>query len=239
MGADYTASESQQYRDAFGTVRAAKNWFWWLILISVLVQLGGFAAVRFGGVIDDAPIVKHLLSDGAAAGPATTKPAEVADEHDGTVSAEVWYETLAWVFPATKFIATVSGLLLLLVMQLAVAISLVGRSGGAGKFASAFFWSLLLWVLLIPWQQVGTFRSTFACGALWNLQELVKHTAEVTWGAKDVPLLTQIFYYARFVAYPALAILVAIIVQVRFARGWLQTLAALSPVGSSSDTVKM
>ncbi|MCD6377716.1 MAG: hypothetical protein J7L99_02560 [Planctomycetes bacterium] len=237
MSADYTAAESQQYLDALKTIRAAKNWFWWLVFLAVVIQLGSFAVVRFAGVIDKAAMVQRLQSEKA------DKPANQSekgkDESLNNTSAEVWYETLAWVLPTGKFVAMVSGLLLILTMLLAVEVSLVGKTGGAGKFTSAFFWSLLLWAMLIPWQQVGTFRSTFACGALCNLQDLIENTAKVAWGAKNVPILTQIFYYARFVAYPTLVILVSAVVQLRFARGRSQALAGLSPVGSGSNEVKI
>ena len=237
MSADYTTAESQQYLDALKTIRAAKNWFWGLVFLAVVIQLGSFAVVRFAGVIDKAAMVQRLQSE------KVDKPANQSekgkDESLNNTSAEVWYETLAWVLPTGKFVAMVAGLLLILTMLLAVEVSLVGKTGGAGKFTSAFFWSLLLWAMLIPWQQVGTFRSTFACGALCNLQDLIENTAKVTWGTKNVPILTQIFYYARFVAYPILVILVSAVVQLRFARGRSQALAGLSPVGSGSSDVKI
>ena len=239
MSANYTTAESQQYLDALKTIRAAKNWFWWLVFLAVVIQLGSFAAVRFAGVIDKAAMVQRLQLQSEKADKPADQSEKGEDESLNSTSAEVWYETLAWVLPTGKFVAMVSGLLLILTMLLAVEVSLVGKTGGAGKFTSAFFWSLLLWAMLIPWQQVGTFRSTFACGALCNLQDLIENTAKVAWGTKDVPILTQIFYYARFVAYPILVILISIVVQLRFARGRSQALAGLSPVGSGSSEVKI
>ena len=189
-----------EYRTAFGTVRAAKNWFWWLILAAIVVQIVSFMLIRFGGVIDAAPDVAVAAADdeGAAAG--------------------VWYEIFRWALPATKFIAVAAGMLLVLTLMFATKLSLLGRLGGVGGFVGALFWSMLLWVFLIPWQQVT--RSSVACGALCNLEGLLRQTDRVVWNGEGVSWVLHVLYYVRFLAYPVFVILLLLVVQSKFARGY-------------------
>ena len=81
-----------EYHTAFGTVRAAKNWFWWLILAAIVIQIVCFVLVCFAGVIDQAADVAPLAA--ASKGKAG--------------AAEVWYNILAWILPATKFIGPIT-----------------------------------------------------------------------------------------------------------------------------------
>lgn len=212
MGPLRTSFENDEYRDALASVRIAKNCLWWLILLSIIVQVASFSAVRFVGVVDEA-------SSQGRTDQTTSAPATAASE-DAAASAEVWRQCLNWIFPATKFVALVAGVLLVLTMLLAVNLTLVGRTGGSAGFTGGLFWAMLLCVFLIPWQQIGEFRSTFACGALYNFGDLTEWTRRVVWKAKDVSFLTRIFYYARFLAYPCFAAMLLLVVQARFARGW-------------------
>lgn len=214
----YTSVESEEYYAALSTVRRAKNCLWWLIVLSITIQMAVFVSVRFVGVLDDEPQVADKIP--AITDEATTAPAsaDVAyDETDG--DAWIWRPMLSWVLPVTKFIGMIAGVLLALTMLTAVQMSLLGRTGGVAGFVSGFFWSLLLLIFLIPWQQIV--GSTFACGALYNLGDLTDWTAQVVWGAKNVPITKQIFYYDRFLGYPVFVILLCLVVQVKFARGWL------------------
>ena len=205
-----------EYRQAFGSIRLAKNIFWWLIFLAIGVQLAGFIAIRFGKVIDaDIPAARAAAATRPATQPAgkaaTTQPADKAPRLG------MWYRALQWALPATKFMAFAAGMLLVLTLMFAVKIALQGRTGGVGPLMSAFFWSLLLWVFLVPWQQVLA-GSTFACGALYNLGDVIGATGKVAWGAK-ADGSSQALYYARFIAYPAVVVILWVIVQMKFASG--------------------
>jgi len=191
-----------EYCDAFRSVRAAKNLFWWLIAAAIVAQLAAFVLVNFVGVIDP-------LHQGGASQPATAP-----------LSAERWQEALTWVLPATKFLALVCGMLLSLTLLVAVNLSLLGRLGGVAGLVSAFFWSLILLALVTPWQQV--MNAAVACGALYNLDELVRAAGKVkcSWGVKEAGALDWTLFYARFIAYPLVTVLVWLRVQAKFARGY-------------------
>ena len=200
---------SSEYADAFRSVRSARTAFSLLILLAILVQLAGFVLVEFVGVLDP------LHTEESAA----TAPAEGAEvQGDSTVRARTWEYALRWVLPAMKFTALVSTLLLSLTLLLAVKLSLVGRLGGVAGFVSAMFWSLILFVTIVPWQHV--LNSAVACGALYNLGELVSEKVRVGWNADpDATQMVHYYYYLRFVVYPVAALAVWLIVCVKFSLG--------------------
>lgn len=204
-----------QYHAAFGTVRAAKNWFWWLILAAIVIQIVCFVLVCFAGVIDQAADVAPLA----------------AADKDNAGAAHVWYNILAWVLPATKFIGLAAGMLLVLTLMFAVKLTLLGRSGGVDGFISAFFWSLLLWVFLIPWQQV--LHGALACGVLYNLGDLVRQYRFAVCNGQDASWLLKALYYVRFLAYPVFVILLLLAVQAKFARGYQRMTLGVSGSGEA------
>ncbi|MDY6914179.1 MAG: hypothetical protein SVT52_06975 [Planctomycetota bacterium] len=204
-------SSVAEYAQAMGSVRTAKNLFAWLLALAILVQLAAFVAVHYFGILD----AIHGAAS-AATTQSTQGAAVVTDE--GVEAAEFWQYILYWCLPATKFIALVSCLLLVVMLTLAVKISLIGRLGGVASLISSLLWSILLLAMVTPWQQV--LRAAVACGALYNLGELVGRTSAVKagWGAANVSMMQQVLYYARFIGYPVVAMLVWLIVQVKFAR---------------------
>ena len=286
----------EEFREAMGTVRAAKNIFWWIILLCALGQVAAFVCVRFIGVIDRAPEVLAMKAPPvktpatapvpapaattrprsgrtAATAPAVTQPAanqaatapaeasptnatppsatatgpaaartaisanEPAVTGFSTQASEGWYHVLMWLLPTAKFLAMVMSLLLALALLLSVKLSLLGRTGGVAGFVGAFFWSLLLIVFLIPWEQV--FTTSLACGALFNLGTLVQETLRVVWQPGEFSGMTQGLYYARFVFYPVLIVLILLVVQAKFARGhkrMTMTVSATEVSGSSYST---
>jgi len=199
-----------EYAEAFRSTRAAKSVFWWLVGLSILIQLLSFAAVQFFGVIDRASEIA-----GSTAQPTTAPSSWLA----GLMDPNAWYYALQWALPATRFCAMVSAILLAISILLAVKLSLLGRLGGVAGMTSAFFWSLILLAILTPWQRV--LGGQLVCGAMFNLGELIEAARKVktAWGATDVSLLDTTIYYARFLAYPIVALLVWLIVQAKFARG--------------------
>jgi len=226
----------EQYREALRSVRVAKNIFWWLIFAALAVQLAGLVLVRFIKVVDESGKMRRLLAEAKPAAPATgptTEPAkpeqapatqaaqaaptpQTALAEPVDAAAEAWQAVLQWAMPVAKFIALAAGMLLVLTLLFTVKLSLLGRMAGVPNQLNAFFWSLLLWVMLIPWQQALP-GSTIMCGAPSNLADLMADTAKLT---GNIGLFTHVVYYARFAAYPLLAVVVWVWVQTKFACGY-------------------
>ena len=208
-----------EYSRAFASVRAAKNWFWWLILIALLVQAVAFVLVRFAGVVDLDKLAeaKGPAAKVAAAEPAPTTPATTPADAESSDGADGWGFLLNWALPVSKFVAMGSAILLSLALLLAANVSLVGRLPGVAGYVSAFFWSLLLCLFLLPWQQALP-ESSILCGATYNFGELSSQTRLVTSGSAAWG--KHLHYYSRFVAYPVFVVLLWLMVQVKFGQGY-------------------
>jgi len=97
----------------------------------------------------------------------------------------------------------------------AVKLSVLGRLGGIAGFMSAFLWSLILLGMLTPWQHILKDLQIF--GSLYDggLADIKSVKNLIVSG----DLADKIMYYARFVAYPLITLLVWTMVQWKFARG--------------------
>ena len=230
---------TSEYSIAFRSVSRAKNLCLFAILLAMLLQLAAFCLVRFVGVLDaaekraPAPSVRKQVDSKPKA---TTRPAvakqpatrdtsavtaAVPDGNDNAAvgTAHMWRAILSASLHAIKVLSPIVALLLTLMTLLAVKFSLVGRLGGAAGLVGALLWSMLVLVLVSPWQNILLHR--FACGATYTLDELVRQTRQIhaVWGAAGVGTLPLVLYYVRFVGLPVVTILVWISVVVRFSMG--------------------
>jgi len=212
------APRRAEYAIAFRSIRAAKNLAVTLIILCILAQIGATIAVHFARVLDAlpaeaGPTPRTLPAAEADAEPATqpvTQPADSDVDFAATCSVLLKYG-----LPGTRFASLLLCLLLVLMVMFAVKLSLVERIGGVAGFISAFNWSLILLMMLVPWQQI--LSSSMSCGALFNFSELTR--ADSALGETPVQL-DQVLFYARFIAYPCVALFTCLIVQMKFARGY-------------------
>jgi hypothetical protein len=223
------------YAAAFSSVRAAKNIFWIIIGVCLVLQILGFVLVEFAGLVGEPPRAVATSPEVVPEEETATQQAD-AESVDGEADVEprayveqpveveggwktesAWYYMLYWLLPATKFLAFVLALLLVMTLMLATKLSLLGRLGGIVGFVSAFFWSLLLLALVTPWQQV--LADSVAAGATFNLGEILRAAQRVD---RD-SIIAQIVYYARFMAFPLLALGVWLVVHLRFGGGYRQS----------------
>jgi hypothetical protein len=208
MGPDMGTLPSE-YSAAIRSVRCAKNVFWVLMALAILVQLVVFGLVAWGGTVD------------ALYGPsdAVSRPASAPANDKAVDRAEWWRANFVWLLAVSQFLAMVMALLLAEWLMVAVCVALVGRLGGVALLLSAFFWSLVLLAILIPWQ--FAFTQSPLIGALFTYDDLYARTLEVktSWGAANVSLWVLISYHSRFLAYPILAALVWLLVNIKFRSG--------------------
>ncbi|NQU75507.1 MAG: hypothetical protein HQ546_04225 [Planctomycetes bacterium] len=216
--------DDRQYRRAFACVRVAKNWFWWLILLAVIIDLGTFITVRFWPVLNnskcfqsDLAALRHAEPTPAASPQAETQPVTQLTEpiNEPSNSADWLYRAFGAGLAAARSIGLLCAVLLWLSLLLSLGIALVGRLGDVGHLTGALLWSLVLAILFVPWDVV--FGAVTVPGVLFGRTELIAKTAEVTWGASGVSWAHQVLYFARFAAYPLLALVLWFAVQVKYA----------------------
>jgi hypothetical protein len=189
---DPAIATAADYADALFTSRRAKNVLVLILLLLLITQLGIFFAVRFEAI--------NISS-------ATTRP---ASPHT--------IDLLQYLIGAIDFVGVTLSIVLCIVLLLIVTIMLVGRLIGVARLTSAFVWSLILIVLLFPWQAFlsnATFSDTSfkIPGVLYTWDEL-RANGKFPNSPPD-----SILKWARFVVFPFVGVIVCLIIQAKSNRG--------------------
>ena len=117
---------------------------------------------------------------------------------------------LNWVIWFCNFIIILAAILYCLVLLLCFKVSLIGRLGGINHICRAFFISLVMVILLLPWQN---YFGHIVMGAVYTPGELVKWCT-----AENMDIFDMIFHYLRFTGYWLLILLLLIFTQLRSSR---------------------
>ncbi|MFP4105637.1 MAG: hypothetical protein ACLFVU_06030 [Phycisphaerae bacterium] len=204
---------SSEYAAAFGTTKRWKNLFAVIVLLAILLQLTSFILIYAVGVVDSL----HAETDTA-----TTIPTQATQRQNdiGEIGTANWWDSIFSVgLGASKFFGFVAAVLMALAIMFAVKISLLDRLGGVSGFVSAFFWSVLLVAILTPWQQI--LQGSLVSGALGNYPALLNSMQDMCWNGDDeAGLFDWTIFWLKFVAYPAVALLIWLIVLLKFRRGY-------------------
>jgi hypothetical protein len=199
----------EDHFDALRMVRAAGVLFLILVIAALAVQIGLYCAVRFGGVLAGLP-----GSPACPAAPATAPTAPPAGA-ETAACAETWGPVIEILAPMCRIVGLVAACLLALTYFIGMNVCLAGRLGGATGTTSAFFWSMLLVGLLFPWQRLLPPGGAWTWGVFCDFAELQQVAA-----LKPMGLVDNILHYARYLGYPGLAILVALLAGLRFGSGY-------------------
>jgi hypothetical protein len=194
------------YADALLTAKRAKNVLFPLLLLLILIQLALFFVARY----------THILRP----------PVDPKGRN--------WTELLEYLTGLIDFLGIVFALLLAAVLCLILKVLLVGRLVGVARLTSAVIWSMFLVLLLFPWQSflnnptitndtVATSLGMKLPGVLYTWAEFSHPQLGATFaGNGDVPFL--VLRWARFVAWPVIAILILLAVQAKSSSGLRQAL---------------
>jgi hypothetical protein len=216
--------------EAVGTFRWWKNVLFVLIAICLLLLQASFWLVNTGYIktCKGAGTSKPAVADSNAVVVAAKIAADVNEGCKASVPPShhalfgVTFKNLAWLIRIINAVLVLAATLYCLTMLFSLKISLTGRLGGINHISRAFFLSLVMLVLLLPWQIVF---GTAVVGVIYTPCELVK------WKATE---LTDIFgtvlYYLRFSGYWLLIVLLLIFSQLRSARWTKATLRRLEVI---------
>jgi hypothetical protein len=209
-GARAGAEDSTALRElenALGTLRTARCVFLLFLILSLLIHAAAFSAVKWGNVLP-APSARTQPAPGtatqAAGAPAATQTADAA------VREAVVRSLLRIVLPVTEFVGQVSCALLAVCYLTSALVCLIGGLGGVRGSLAAFFWILVLLALLFPW-------------ARWlggiQVPGIYVTEAELTrLPTGPMERLPEVLFYARFLGYPALALVIALLGNARYGR---------------------
>lgn len=123
---------------------------------------------------------------------------------------DIGFEQLACLIRFVNALLILAATLYCLTLLFGLKVSMHGRLGGINHISRAFFLSLILLVLLLPWQMVF---GSFVAGAIFSPEELVQ------WCSKETEnVLDLILYYLRFCGFGVLIFLLLILAQIRSVR---------------------
>ncbi len=128
-----------------------------------------------------------------------------------------------WSIRALDAIIIMAAILYCLTILFTLKISLLGRLGGINHISRAFFWSLILLALIVPWQVAlgwGLFGVTF------EPSELLGRINEY----ESTTVFVKGLYWFRYVVVWAIALLCLLLAQIRTARWSKATLRRLEVV---------
>lgn len=194
--------------EAVSVFRGWKNVFFVVVLICLLLTQVAFWLIDLG-------VIK------TPAGPETAATTVVdanevvgADTGDGETAGglvgKLNFGHLARTIELTNGVLIVTAVLYSLMMFFSLMISLVGRLGGINHISRAFVLSLIMVVLIIPWQKV---LGSSVVGVVWTSDELIRWLA-----TKGENPWSLVVHYLRFTAYWLIVMLLLILSQLRSTR---------------------
>jgi hypothetical protein len=128
----------------------------------------------------------------------------------GNFLSGISFEQLAYLIRFLNAVLILTATLYCLTMLFGLKVSMHGRLGGINHISRAFFLSLILLVLLLPWQTVF---GNMVTGAIFSPGELAQWCSK---GAEDI--FDLVLYYLRFTGFGALIFLLLIFSQIRSIR---------------------
>lgn len=219
--------------EAFEAFRAARNFFFMLLLLGLLATGASFWMVDYGlidPVLDrrirdqEAVYVHHVEAAPAAVILTADEPAaDTAEPEEGTVEAaplqrdegssyregEFYDLCVRLALRAWNYVLPFSAVLYCLVLLIGMKLALVGRLGGLADSGRAFFLGLVAMVLILPWQQKV---SPMLWGALYTYEYLVEKYLQME---QNYDFYMRAAYYGGFVGTWGLALLMVVVAQWR------------------------
>jgi len=178
---------------AVGVFRRWKNLLFLVMLLCLLLNQASFWLVSTGQV--------EITNNTNAAAPAEESSNLQLFGYDVT------YERLTSVLRITNIVLVFTSLLYCMIMYFGMGVTFKGQLGGLGHIGGALFMSLIIFVLLVPWQN---FFGAIAMGATFTPSELTR------WCTTDINgTFGMALFYLRFSGFWALILLLLLLAQLR------------------------
>lgn len=236
--------ETTDCLEAVGVFKGWKNFLFVIVVLCLILLQACFWAVNSGyiktgdGAGSDEAVVadedkaqadraKEAAGDPNQPGKAAEDPNQRGEATAGKPGQRdflfgVKFKHVAWAVRFVNFVVVLAAVLYCLTILFILKVSLLGRLGGIEHICRAFFLSLVMVVLLLPWQLV--FGGVVA-GAIYTAGELASSCATETGGIFEATL-----YYLRFTGYWVLVMLLLIFSQSRSCRWAKATLRRLEVI---------
>lgn len=216
--------ETTDCLEAVGVFRGWKNFFFLIVLLCLLLAQAAFWVADLGLLGEpkdtatttampqaDTSSVQNAAASAVADANATPKTTTTR-----SLKARFGFFKNVQSSHLDRTIELVSGVLIVaaalycLAMFFSLMVSLIGRLGGISHIARAFFLSLIMLVLVIPWQKL---LGSSVVGVVFTPAELADWLPN-----KSNSLLNTVLYYLRFSGYWVVVFLLLLMSQARSAR---------------------
>jgi len=216
--------ETTDCLEAVGVFRAWKNFFFIVMALCLLLLQISFWLVNTGYIkaaecaqsntsaeqAEDAEEIEKAAEEIATE---PNQPTEALEQQPAQKAGSLFgitFERLGQLIWFVNAVLILAATLYCLTTLFSLKVSLIGRLGGINHICRAFFLSLVMLVLLLPWQ---TLFAHIVVGAIYTPSELAKWCA-----AEKSGIFGIIIYYLRFTGYWAVVLLLLIFSQLRSSR---------------------
>jgi hypothetical protein len=208
--ADRPLSDNHDALEAYRIFRWARNWLFIIIFLCLILVQGAFWIVDRGGL--EQVVENRLISFQ----PLQSAGEQSADEQSG----EVLGDLVRIILKLCNAILVFTLVLYFLVQIIAMNIAVVGRLGGLASSSKAIFLSLIMVVLILPWDSwYGGANSS----VLFSYADLMKTQLQLD---AESPALggRMVGYYFRFVGMWLIMLALLFLAQVFSGKAWKQAL---------------
>jgi hypothetical protein len=207
------------YADALLTARRFKNALFWLLLVMLLTQLGLFLLAKYTTLV--LPPLPPAASD------ASTQP---------VIARTLLSLFLQYVTGVIDFLGLLASIVLSVTLLLMLNILIMGRLLGVSQLTGAYLASVVLAVLLFPWQAFLNFsdlhEATFRLpGVLYTWAELARDAR-----FEHLSAPAAILKWGRFVGFPLAATLLLLTIQSQSRRALRRALGEVDTPASPAPT---
>jgi len=226
MNEDYMGTnslvETTDSLEAAGVFRGWKNFLFLILLLCFLLVQAGFWLANLNCITPCSQASDTVVADAnstAAVAADVNAPAEtpapeakagngVRDMLPFTITAPQF----TWGLRLVDCILMLAAMLYCMSLLFGMNVTLAARLGGVNHICRAFFLSLIMLILLLPWQKLF---GSMVLGAIFTPYEVIKATAHPLDTSK---ILVVVLHYLRFCGYWFLTFLLLILAQIRSAR---------------------
>ena len=212
--------ETTDCLEAVGVFRGWKNFFFLMVVICLVLAQFSFWLVDLEFVAIPAELTETPVAEVSAVvdANAVASPVEVDSGMVGlSFLSKLNFGHLARTIDVVDGILIVTAALYCMAMFFSLMVSLIGRLGGINHISRAFFLSLIMLVLVVPWQRL---LESSVIGVIYTPSDLV---AWFTAQSESDSIVQTVLYYLRFSGYWLVVMLLVIMSQTRSAR-WTKSI---------------
>jgi len=212
--------ETTDCLEAVGVFRGWKNFFFLMVMICLVLAQVSFWLVDLEFVAIPADPVATPVATTPAVADANAVAAPVVEDtglFGLSFLGKFNFGHLARTIDVVDGILIVTAALYCMAMFFSLMVSLIGRLGGINHISRAFFLSLIMLVLVVPWQRL---LESSVIGVVYTPNDLVTwFTAQ----SESDSIVQTVLYYLRFTGYWMVVMLLVIMSQTRSAR-WTKSI---------------